>query len=222
MKNIVYGTWNKLRSTRRLFSFRIPHSKFHIPNPDSRGFSLVEMIVAVALFAIIMLVAVGALLSLVDANRKARTLESVMNNLNISLDSMVRAMRMGTTYNCGGTLIPSAVGADCPVGDDLFSFAPYGSDSSQQNERYVYSFEVDSNGIGHLYRSKDGGGNRMAITAPEIDIEDVKFYTIGTEPGDIVQPKVVVVIKGTAGTEKLKTRTTFYIQATAVQRSLDI
>ncbi|OHB19735.1 MAG: hypothetical protein A2854_03730 [Parcubacteria group bacterium RIFCSPHIGHO2_01_FULL_56_18] len=182
-----------------------------------RGFSLVEMIVAVALFAIIMLVAVGALLSLVDANRKARTLESVMNNLNISLDSMVRAMRMGSTYNCGGTLIPSSVGADCPTGDDLFSFAPYGSDSSQQNERYVYFFQD-----GRLYRSKNGGTDSIPITAPEIEIEDVKFYTIGTEPGDIVQPKVVVVIKGTAGTEKLKTRTTFYIQATAVQRSLDI
>ncbi len=184
---------------------------------DERGFSLVEMIVAVALFAIIMLVAVGALLSLVDANRKARTLESVMNNLNISLDSMVRAMRMGSTYNCGATLIPSGTGADCETGDDLFSFAPYGSDSSQQNERYVYFFQD-----GRLYRSQNGGTDSIPITAPEIEIEDVKFYTIGTQSGDIIQPKVVVVIKGTAGTEKLKTRTTFYIQATAVQRSLDI
>jgi len=184
---------------------------------EERGFSLVEMIVAVALFAIIMLVAVGALLSLVDANRKARTLESVMNNLNISLDSMVRAMRMGSTYNCGAALIPPGVGADCPVGDDLFSFAPYGSDVSQQNERHVYFFQDN-----RLYRSQDGGANSMPITAPEIEIEDVKFYTIGTQPGDIVQPKVVVVIKGTAGSDKLKTRTTFYIQATAVQRSLDI
>lgn len=175
------------------------------------------MIVAVALFAIIMLVAVGALLSLVDANRKARTLESVMNNLNISLDSMVRGMRMGSTYNCGGALIPSAAGADCPTGDDLFSFAPYGSDVSQQNERYVYFFQD-----ARLYRSQNGGADSMPITAPEIEIEDVKFYVIGTEPGDIVQPKVVVVIKGTAGSDKLKTRTTFYIQATAVQRSLDI
>jgi prepilin-type N-terminal cleavage/methylation domain-containing protein len=184
---------------------------------EEKGFSLVEMIVAVALFAIIMLVAVGALLALVDANRKARTLESVMNNLNISLDSMVRAMRMGSTYNCNATLIPSAAGGDCETGENLFSFAPYGSDVSQQNERYVYSFQD-----GRLYRSQTGGSNAMAITAPEIEIEDLKFYTIGTEPGDIVQPKVVVVIKGTAGSDKLKTRTTFYIQATAVQRSLDI
>jgi prepilin-type N-terminal cleavage/methylation domain-containing protein len=216
MKNMEYGIWNKRRSTFRLFSFHIPDSKFHIPNPDSRGFSLVEMVVSVALFAVVMLVSVGALLSLVEANRKARTLESVMNNLNISLDSMVRAARMGSTYNCGGTLIPPSTGADCPVGDDLFSFAPYGSDSSQQNERSVYFFQD-----ARLYRSQNGGTDSIPITAPEIEIEDVKFYVIGTEPGDIVQPKVVVVVKGTAG-ETAKSRTTFYIQATAVQRSLDI
>lgn len=182
-----------------------------------RGFTLVEMIVAVTLFAIIMLVAIGALLSLVDANRKARTLESVMNNLNISLDSMVRAIRMGTTYNCGASLIPSQTGADCATGDDYFSFAPYGSDSTQQNERAVYYFQD-----GRLYRSLAGGSAPLAITAPEIEIEDLNFYVIGTQPGDIVQPKVVVVIKGTAGGEDEKIRSTFYIQATAVQRSLDI
>lgn len=184
---------------------------------EERGFSLVEMVVAVALFAVIMLVAVGALLSLVNANRKARTLESVMNNLNISLDSMVRAMRMGSLYNCGGTLIPDSAGADCPTGDDLFSFAPYGSDPTEQNERTVYFFQ-DS----RLYRSFDGGSNAIPITAPEIEIEELTFYVIGTRPGDIVQPKVVVVVRGTAGAQEAKTRTTFYIQATAVQRSLDI
>jgi prepilin-type N-terminal cleavage/methylation domain-containing protein len=183
-----------------------------------KGFSLVEMVVAVALFAVIMLVAVGALLSLVDANRKARTLESVMNNLNISLDSMVRSMRMGSNYNCGGTLIPDpSSGSDCEVGDDIFSFAPYGSDTSQQNERTVYFFQD-----GRLYRSQDGGSNSIPITAPEIEIDELIFYVIGTRPGDIIQPKAVVVVKGTAGADNAKTRTTFYIQATGVQRSLDI
>lgn len=183
-----------------------------------RGFSLIEMVVAVALFAIIMLVAVGALLSLVDANRKARALESVMNNLNVSLDSMVRAMRMATHYNCGGTLIPDpGTGADCASGSTLFSFAPYGSDPSEQSERVAYEFQD-----GRLYRSQDGGLNSIAITAPEVLIEDMRFYTIGTVQGDIVQPKVVIVVKGSAEAENAKSRTTFYIQATAVQRALDI
>lgn len=184
---------------------------------SEQGFSLVEMMVSVSLFAIIMLVAVGALLALVDANRKARTLESVMNNLNISLDSMVRAARMGTHYNCNGAGIPNiSTGADCANGDDLFSFAPYGSDAARQNERAVYFIQN-----GRIYRSLNGGTNSIPITAPEISVQELTFYVIGTRPGDITQPKVVAVVKGSAGTDE-KTRTTFYIQATAVQRALDI
>ena len=42
------------------------------------GFTLIEMLVSIALFAIVMVVCVGALLSLVTANKKAQALESVM------------------------------------------------------------------------------------------------------------------------------------------------
>lgn len=185
-----------------------------------RGFSLVEMIVAVSLFAVVMLVAVGALLSLVTANRKARALESVINNLNISLDGMVRSIRMGTHYNCGSVALTTADCATTP--GTLFSFAPYGSDVTDQSERTVYYFQVDD-GVGRLYRSFTGDVNdAIPITAPEVSIDTLRFYVAGTQPGDINQPKAVVVVKGTAGTASDKTRTTFYIQATAVQRSLDI
>lgn len=212
---------------------RFLFSDFLTPNTGhwsraSRGFSLIEMIVAVALFAVIMLVAIGALLSLVEANRKARALESVMNNLNISLDSMVRAARMGTKYNCGGAGIPSATdGADCTSGIQngsvAFSFAPFGSNSCAERERYVYSFSD-----GALWRSLDGGDTPASrITAPEVLIEDMQFYVVGSKPGnaavpDTTQPKVVVVVKGTAGGQDARIRSTFNIQATAVQRELDI
>lgn len=187
-----------------------------VPGP-SRGFTLVELMVSVALFIVIMLVAVGALLSLVAANRKARALESVINNLNITLDGMVRAVRMGSKYNCGGAGIPDPnVGADCPEGLDTFSFAPYGSDDDVQSERFVYTF---SNG--QLFRSTAGGSAPVAVTAPEVSIADIDFYVVGTRAGDVAQPKVVIVVKGTAGATP-NTQSTFYIQATAVQRTLDI
>ena len=186
-----------------------------------RGFSLIEMIVSVALFAIVMLVAVGALLSIVDANRKARSLESVMNNLNITLDGMVREIRMGTSYNCGSSAVPAlaTAAADCVGGSSpaVFSFAPYGTNPTVQNTRWVYSF---SNGV--LYRSRDGGATQVAVTAPEVTINSLVFYVAGTMRREINQPKVVIVIQGTAGAQKNKTKTTFYIQSTAVQRTLDL
>jgi prepilin-type N-terminal cleavage/methylation domain-containing protein len=195
-----------------------------------RGFSLIELMVAITLFAVVMLVSVGALLSLVDANRKARSLESVMNNLNIAVDGMVRSIRMGNTYNCNATAVPAhEVGGDCGLGADLFSFAPFGSNPDVQTERWVYYFEEGAGESGgRLLRSRTGNlGDAVAITAPEVNIEDVTFYVDGTIRAntlsqDKTQPKVVMVIKGTAGAGNAKTETTFYIQATAVQRVLDL
>src|SRR3989344_5459228 len=86
---------------------------------SGKGFTLIEMIVSVALFAVVMVVAVGALLSLTGANKKAQALQSVMNNLNISVDNIVRSIRMGSTYTCASTG-PNPV--DCNNGDKQIIF----------------------------------------------------------------------------------------------------
>lgn len=206
------------------------YTVYGIRYTESSGFTLVEMVVSIGLFAIIMLVSVGALLSLVDASRKARALESVMNNLNISLDSMVRAIRMGSHYHCGSTAIPQAPGwGDCAQGvapltgvPAVFSFAPYGSNPNAQSERTVYSIANDEQGRPRLYRSQNGGAFSIPVTAPEVDIEEMQMYVVGSTPQEVTQPKIVIVVKGAAGEENTRIRTTFYIQATAVQRALDI
>ncbi len=194
------------------------------------GFTLVEMIVAVALFAVVMLVAVGALLSLTGANKKAQALQSVMNNLNIALDGMVRNVRMGTEYHCGPGSFMGNGTDDCTSegGGIVFSFKPYCDPAicnASSQSRWIYEFiGPTGNAGGYLARSEDGGSSWVQLTAPEVSIEDMAFYVIGTEPGDLnhIQPKVLIVMQGQAGGESGKTKTTFHIQATAVQRELDL
>lgn len=186
---------------------------------QSRGFTLVEMIVAIGLFAVVMLVSVGALLALVQANRKAQALQSVMNNLNIAVDGMVRAVREGSAYHCGSSG-SFATAEDCTEGDTLLAFEPF--HTGDPVPQWLYWFAVDANGIGRLYKSEDGTTvSGLPITSPSVNIESVTFYVIGSRRGDTVQPRVTLVIKGTAGA-KATDRTTFHIQATAVQRILDL
>lgn len=185
----------------------------------TRGFTLIEMIVATGLFAVVMVVSVGALLSLVTANRKAQALQSVMNNMNVSIDSMVRAVRMGTSYHCGsGTY---TVPQDCVSGDSMLAFVPYHTGSTVQP--WIYWYATDSNGVGRLYKSEDGTtSSGLPITAPEVRIESVRFYVLGSTSGDSQQPKVLIIIKGSAGNTQFVTSSTFHIQATAIQRVLDL
>ncbi|OGI25004.1 MAG: hypothetical protein A3E38_00020 [Candidatus Moranbacteria bacterium RIFCSPHIGHO2_12_FULL_54_9] len=185
------------------------------------GFTLVEMIVAVALFAVVMVVCVGALLSLVNANRKAQALQSVMNNLNIALDGMVRSVRMGSDYNGSVGCAGNAGGGphDCPSGSSSLSFQPYGNVPGGQP--WIYSFVHDGNGIGRIEKSVEGHA-AIPVTAPEVSIDEMYFYVVGTVHPDATQPKVVIVINGSAGAPGSSARTTFHIQATAVQRVLDL
>jgi len=196
----------------------------HRHHSGTRGFTLVEMIVAVGLFAVVMVVCVGALLSLANANRKAQALESVINNLNIALDEVVRNAREGSVYHGAGGDASCGTGAyntphDCVNGGTIFAFEPYGNTSADQP--WVYSFAQDRNGVGRIYKSENGG-SPIAITGPDVSIQSVEFYIVGSTPGDTVQPKVIIVVEGSAGANGTTARTTFHIQATAVQRLLDL
>jgi prepilin-type N-terminal cleavage/methylation domain-containing protein len=64
------------------------------------GFTLVEMIVALAIFIIVAVVAVGALTKVTGLNRRAQTLQSSMNSLGFALEAMSRELRVGDTYHC--------------------------------------------------------------------------------------------------------------------------
>lgn len=178
------------------------------------GFTLVEMIVAVGLFAIVMLVSVSTLLALVHANRKAQALQSVMNNLNIALDGMARAIREGEDYRCG-----SAAPADpnCAAGGTVLYFEPFCPDGGCSD--WAYTFDGTTN---RIYKSTDGGTNFLPLTAPEIHIDSLTFYVIGAQRTDSIQPKVMIVVKGTVEGGGRTTDTTFHVQSTAVQRVLDI
>ncbi len=200
------------------------HKRHGHVRTSGKGFTLVEMIVATALFAVVMLVSVGALLSLVGASRKVQSLQSVMDNLNISLDGMERAIRMGSNFHCGGgnnqLTQDCSSSSDNPANHYVFAFEPYGNTPSDQP--WVYSYDPVTK---RLYKSENGA-LPIAITAPEVTIDSLQFYVVGstrgctTNPCDVVQPKVVILIKGTAGADKAKT--SFHVQVTAVQRLLDL
>src|SRR6478609_2811054 len=73
-----------------------------------KGFTLIELLVSTAIFAVVMVIALGALLAMSESDRQAQLLKAVINNLNFSLDSMSRSMRTGFAFHCG-----SPAGGDC-------------------------------------------------------------------------------------------------------------
>ncbi|MDP6387830.1 MAG: type II secretion system protein [Candidatus Pacebacteria bacterium] len=211
----------KLQKTKKYLSSKVNEANKLTKLKTRQGFSLVEMLVAVALFSAVMLIGVGALLSLIDANRKAQSLNSIMNNLNFALESMSRNMRVGTTYHCGITNnVPPNIKdpKNCSGGGKLLGFESSGGDPENPNDQVVYRI----NGT-QLEKSIHGGspGTFIGITASEVIINDFFFYVDGASNTDNLQPKIVMTIRGSAGTSE-KTRTEFNLQTMVSQRVLDL
>jgi len=190
----------------------------------SFGFSLIEVIVAVALFSVVMVVAIGALLTILDANRKAQSIQAVVNNLGFALESLSRTARVGDTYYCHpGSANPTPVpgnaismSQDCAGGGTFFAFEGYGGDPNDTGDQIIYRL----NGT-RLERSLDGGSNFVRLTSSEVEINNLMFYVIGSETGDLLQPRVLIVLEGTAGIVE-RTKTRFHLQTTITQRVPDI
>jgi len=66
----------------------------------NRGFTLVELIVSLGIFTAVMFIATGALLSIINVNKKAQAQQSAINNINFALENMARNIRTGSHYIC--------------------------------------------------------------------------------------------------------------------------
>ena len=183
------------------------------------GFTIVEMIVSLALFSVVVTVSVGALLVLIASNERFQEEQSVMTNLSFALDSMSREIRTGINYFCDSQTNPNLGTAgqlifddganldfanvqDCSDGNDGderfhgMSFIEGGeSITGTENTRIVYYHD---NNDGKLYR-RVSGGIAQSIVSSGIYIERAEFFVTGSEPTgsgtEVVQPTVTIVIE---------------------------
>lgn len=161
-------------------------------NSKNKGFSLVEILVALSIFALIATATTTALLAVIDANARTRTLRSAIDNMTIAMESMSRTIRLGTGYSSGS--------------GSTFSF------NDQNGVPITYSLN------GTSIEKTVNNGSPIPITAPEIEIQNLIFQTTGEAVGDGNQPRVLILIRGKASTNAGNISTEFTLQNTVSQR----
>lgn len=171
-----------------------------------KGFTLIELMTALSIFAVVMTISMGSILGIFDANRKSRSIRAVMTNLNLAVESMSKEMRYGKKYHCGSGTV--TVAQNCPAGDTLMSFLS--SDAVQVTYRLN----------GTALEKQVGSAGFTPVTAPEVLIDGLTFYTLGAGTDNSLQPKVLIKIQGHAGTAK--NRSDFTVETLVSQRALDI
>jgi len=194
-----------------------------------RGFTLIELLVSTAVFTIVMVVALGALLSLSEANRKADVLNSSINNLSFALDSMSRAIRTGTNYHCtsGGIL---AEPQDC-AGTVPGTYIAFLS-ADQEKIAYCYDSaakvikrQIIPAGSSASLSTSCSSTNFLPLTMPEVVVTNFSLYVTGAtskqQSGDAVQPKVTVLLSAYVSV-KATQKSVFNLQTSITQRIYDL
>lgn len=184
------------------------------------GFSLIELMVSLTVFAIVMLVCTSTLLTMISANAKAQAMTSAMTNLSFALDSITREIRMGYHYYCDTNIVSfPATGSthDC-VGSAVGNSIVFtrGRDSAHVGYRLN----------GTKLEQKIDSGNWTQLTADEVIVNSFELTTQNTDTyddnGDTRQPTVDLILKGQVNDIQGISNSSFNIQTHIVQRRLDI
>ncbi len=208
---------------------------------STAGFTLIEMLISLALYTVVVTISVGSLLVLIDGNTRVQGDQSVMTTLTFAMDSMTREIRTGRSYYCTSSNTPGSTvfgtgDQDALFGTTSFNRCDNGNNSNRDFQgisfveggdsitggdlRILYYFDKSS-ADPTQYKLMRRVGNQPAesIISDGIVLSRVEFFVSGTNPGD-GQPTVTIIIEATetgSATDK-----PFVLQTTITQRELDL
>lgn len=162
---------------------------------NNSGFTLVEMMVSVAIFSVIMTVGIGALVSVLKKYEVAQEQKAAADSLNFVLESITRELRLGSQYhlfNSGEEVTGPLAARDGSV-----------EVSSSQTQNLIGFNATDNRGYmifslnnGVLYRTrfaKDPAGTYLpGVVAPM------------TDSTQVIIKKMRVTVMNAQSTEDLK------------------
>ncbi len=234
---------NKIQKTVNAWS--MIHGSWSV----SSGFTIIELMISVALFTIVVTISIGSVLQIQAGHRKSHEVRQVLDTLNFVMEDMARNVRLGHTYKCdaGGTALdPSTIsGADC-------AFDPNNPTTPVKSIAFVdvngtvtvYRFRITdaSANTGEIVKSKNGNTCLFSgtsspqcpsLTPPEVKIDmnksgfsvknsgpDILGAGAASGVNDTIQPRATIRITGSITYESVSTP--FSIQTTITQRQPNI
>lgn len=230
-------------SIKTLNTFR----KKFFSNPHyihKRGFTLVETLVAVGIFTVVMMTAIGSLVITNQNHKVARNIKILIDNVNFSMEDMARNIRVGSDILCVPGYFPYFAGElpevisyvsigeytpnDCATlsttGGAIY-FESAEGDPDNKDDQYGYAiFYENETSDSRLYKTTDSGETWISMTPPNvrIDFQRSGFLVQGATEGDIdlSQPYVIIRLKGNVIYKNESTD--FDVQTGATLRYLDI
>jgi prepilin-type N-terminal cleavage/methylation domain-containing protein len=194
------------------------------------GFTLIEMVVSLGIFAVVAVVAVGALIRVVGASKRAQTMQTAINNLSYVLDTISREGMVANNLFCYPDpnydyLSAPLIGNPCKITTNgLLAFKSSKMDPTGSC-RLIYAYKLDTVNHNLMKSTQQNCGDTLlqakfsSTTERNIVVTDFKVG-VGDAVTGFAMPTLFVRLKGVAGTTE-KDKTYFDVETAVTQRVHD-
>ena len=197
---------------------------FRISYPIKRkGFTLIEMLVVMAVFLVLMGIVVGVFVSSLRTQRYYLSSQKLLDQTSYVIEYMNRAVRMAKKQTSD---TPS-----CVIRGDGYNYENTGGLGSGLGIRFIrvingekkcQEFYLENDD--RIYQKIDGGAP-MALTSNDIKVNSLKFNLLGEFQGvpgaeDTDQPRVTIYLDAEAN--NVSSAPKIKIQTSVSQRDLDV
>ena len=196
--------------------------KCQMSNVGERGFSLLELVIVLAIFMVAITTAVSIFASIVSQQRRILDEEELLSQASYALEYMSRAIRAAVKDDTGSCLGDSNIGYNYVLTnyDSASGFYEGIKFINQSNSNACQEFFIDLDGA---LKEIKNAGSAQSILSNAYNIKYGRFIlnknVQGSSPDDLVQPRVTILLniqtKAQNPQEKI-------IQTTISQRNLNV
>jgi prepilin-type N-terminal cleavage/methylation domain-containing protein len=171
---------------------RVLTKYFRMPRPESQsGYLLIELLVAMTVFSIIVIIAVGSFVNVLRTQRQVAALSAAESNLGIVMEEMAREMRTGYLFctNTNGTL------------DSTCGCSPFESESGSEEVCSDLKFtNAEGDNVEYFLNTSGTLEKSVNVAAPQeitgnnVKVKYFNFILFGNTPGDHWNPRVTITV----------------------------
>ncbi len=156
---------------------------------------MIEVMIATALFTVIVVISIGAVLSVAANHKRVQGMRVIVDNLSFIMEDMARNVRLGNTFHCDNSS-PLNVAVSCPSGLTKLVFEGVNGDPAVDADQIIYLISQTNN---QVLKSKDGGttySNLTEVGEVTMDLLRSGFIVTGAESGDNTATRVIIRLSG--------------------------
>ncbi len=180
-----------------------------------RGFTLVELLISLTLFAILIAIAIGGFARALRTQQQVGSLLAAESNVSLAIEQMAREIRTGSDF-CSG-VNAGLCQLSCQPPDPVTGLVSCGSlaFTNVQGQTVIYNLQNNM-----IQKSTNAGGSYDPITGSNVTIPYLEFTLFGNTTGDHWPPRLTIDL-GVASKDSVLASQVLYLQTTVSARAMD-